>query len=599
MTEELIIDGQHVDLTGTSFTLDLVSGLFADLGKINLCHSYTVTIPATERNRRILDDPGNPAHQSAQTRRYLSARYYLNGIDILGPAQACVQNTTEDGFEIFILFRFADKLRDWVENGGSIQSLDLPTIQWVRNDIADYATATTDRDIFIPYYDSGVEYTPASKVGVATNPVISLRKVLVSATDGVLWEISDKALEALRDKVMLTMTRKPSLAMEIASGDTASHLLSYEGPGIVWNSHGWDACVDERFAVDVITVGSSGKLGVIINLTPEAGHTIGTDEPVVIDIEGTGIKNYYFSKDANGIERCFANVVLDAAAGERVNIRFNGGTATKAITYSPYDPSLPAFVLYNPHEHIVLEQQNAFPIAPNLPDIKRVDFVKAVCAMLGLVAFVNRRGLLEIATYNELIDKTKATDWTGRVSGRLLEVTPNKDGLGRTSLIKYKEYESEYDLDARNLRMTVEDSTLDAEVVLATLPFGASPRSEAILYKVTDTLNEETMEYDYTVEDQTLEPRVFGWYEQKDGTRRLNFDDYLSGGVLLEKYYSGYQDSIRRPTIVKARVRLSEVDVASIDLQRPVYLAQTGQYYSILKVRFNPGALGEVELIQI
>lgn len=599
MTEELIIDGQHVDLAGTSFTLDLVSGMFADLGKINLCHSYTVILPATERNRRILDDPGNPAHLSGKTRRYLSARYYLNGIDILGPAQACVQNTTEEGFEIFLLFRFADKLRDWVESGESIQDLSLPTIQWVRNDLADYATASTDREVFIPYYNSGVEYTPASKVGAANNPVISLRKVLVAAAEGVLWNISDKAAEALRDTVLLASTRKPSIAMELASGDTAPTVSAYEDIGINWDHHGWDARVVERYGGDEITVGSSGKLGLIINLTPQDGHTVGPDEPVVIDINGTDVKNYFFSKDANGVERCFANVVLDAAEGERVYIRFNGGTATKVITYSPYDSSLPALALYNPHEHIVLEQQNAFPIAPNLPDLSCVDFVKAACSLLGLVAFVNRRGLLEIATYNELLDKTKATDWTGRVSGRLREVTPTKDGLGRTTLIKYKEYESEYDLDARNLRMTVDDSTLEAEATLATLPFGASPRSEAILYKVTDTLNEETMEYDYTVEDLTVEPRVFGWYEQADGTRRLSFDDYLSGDVLLAKYYRGYQGAIRRPTIVKADVRLTEADVASMDLQRPVYLAQTGHYYSILKVRFNPGALGEVELIQI
>lgn len=599
MTEELIIDGQHVDLTSTGITLDLVSGMFADLGKISLCHSYTVTIPATEHNRRIFDDPGNPAHKSSKTRRYLSARYFLNGIDLLGPAQACVQNTTPEGYEVFLLFRFADKLRDWSEANPSIQSLKLPTIQWVRDDLADYATSSTDREVFIPYYDSGVEYTPASKVGVATNPVISLRKVLLAATDGVLWHIGDKAVEALRDTVLLASTRKPNLTMELTSGDTAGTVTAYDDIGINWDAHGWDACVVERYGNDEITVGSSGKLGLIINLTPPEGYTVGPDEPVVIDINGTGIKNYYFSKDANGVERCFANVVLDAAEGERVYIRFNGGTATKAITYSPYVASLPAFALYNPHEHIVLEQQNLFPIAPNLPDLKCVDFVKATCALLGLVAFVNRRGLLEIATYDELLDKSTAVDWSARISGQLSEVTPTKDGLGRTSLIKYKHYESEYDLDARNLRMTVDDDTLDAEKVLADLPFGASPRSEAILYKVTDVLNEETMEYDYTVEDLSVEPRVFGWYEQEDGTRRLSFDDYLSGDVLLSKYYSGYQAAILRPTVVKANIRLTEADIATLDLQRPVYLAQTGQYYSILKVRFTPGELGEVEMIQI
>lgn len=597
MTEELIIDGQHVDLTGTGITLDFVSGLFADLGKISLCHSYTVTLPTTERNRRIFDDPGNPAHLSSKTRRYLSARYFLNGIDLLGPAQACVQRTTKNGYEVFLLFRFADKLRAWSEANPSIQTLNLPTIQWADNSLS--GTAVPTSDVFFPPYVSGLEGYPPSISGAATNPVITLRKVLTAAADGVLWTISDRAFEILQNTVILASTRKPSLAMELASGDTAGTVTAYDDISFNWEAHGWDPCVVQYHGTDRISVGSSGKLGLIINLTPPEGHTVGPDEPVVVDIDGTGVKRYYFSKDANGVERCFANVVLDAAEGERVYISFSGGTATKAITYSPYDASLPAFALYNPHEHIVLEKQNRFPIAPNLPDLKCVDFVKAVCALLGLVAYVNRDGLLEIATYDELLDKGKATDWTAKISGDLSEVSLIKEGLGRTNLVKYKAYESGYDLDARNLRMIVEDDTLDAEEVLADLPFGASPRNEAIMYEVTETFNEETTKYDYTVKDLSIEPRVFWYARQADGTIDFGFDEYLSGDVLLSKFYSGYQAAILRPTIVKADIRLSEVDAATLDLQRPVYLAQTGQYYSILRVRFIPGELGQVELIQI
>ena len=87
MTRELIIEGQHVDLApDTDITLEFVNNIIGDIGKISLSRSYTVKIPKTIRNTRILDDPGRPGHESGVPRRFLNARYYRNGIDLIGPA---------------------------------------------------------------------------------------------------------------------------------------------------------------------------------------------------------------------------------------------------------------------------------------------------------------------------------------------------------------------------------------------------------------------------------------------------------------------------------------------------------------------------------
>ena len=128
MTRELIIDGQHVDLPAQAdITLEYVNDFTGDPGKISLSHSYTIKLPKTTRNARILDDPDTPGHASGSVRRYLDARYYRNGIDLIGAAQAYILKATADSYEVALVWNDLEALHALSQGGAALNDLpDLP-----------------------------------------------------------------------------------------------------------------------------------------------------------------------------------------------------------------------------------------------------------------------------------------------------------------------------------------------------------------------------------------------------------------------------------------------------------------------------------------
>ena len=55
MKEELYIKGERVDLSDDEITLNFKSNLLGDISKITASNSYTITLPRTNKNIRLLD----------------------------------------------------------------------------------------------------------------------------------------------------------------------------------------------------------------------------------------------------------------------------------------------------------------------------------------------------------------------------------------------------------------------------------------------------------------------------------------------------------------------------------------------------------------
>ena len=73
----------------------------------------------------------------------------------------------------------------------------------------------------------------------------------------------------------------------------------------------------------------------------------------------------------------------------------------------------------------------------------------------------------------------------------------------------------------------------------------------------------------------------------------------MKGDGLIEAYYSELQRIVETPVLVEAVVRLNDLDLAMLDLRRPVYLQQLGHYYAIKIVQANQNGLCKVELLQL
>lgn len=602
ITQELIINGCPVDLLpGTDLTLEYVSGLFQDFGKVNLSRSYTVKLPKTRLNTEALDSPGIPGYESALSRRYFEARYYRNGVDLLGEARAYIIRTTEEAYEIGLLWNTSDALVALAEGGKKLGDLeDLPLLSPWKG--ASLATASTTDDVFFASYFSGAPTSGEYGVDAAPHPCITMaglvRRILEQAD--VNYTISaDLEAELESTALLVAPSHKPNRQMDIASGSSANELTWYPvGKGQRWFfanfQQGWDAPWSDGFT---FRRGSSDKVRIILNLTIE-----GQDPDIYLSVEHLGSPIILRpTRPAPGVYLIDEVVdlgdidVSGETTGYAVNI--HGLEAGADYTFGMHLP-IPMFSASRVRDEISIANDNRFPVAENLPDLSQMDFLKACFALYGIAPTITRDGVLALQRYDQALSLDDAQDWTRKQDIKASISHDNTlDGLAQQSRIVWEE-DTDLPFDP-TIILTTEDTTIAKTAELAKLPFAASAGSSAQHYKVTGTFNDETQGWEYTAEDIDIKTRIFAWSINDQGHRQLDFPASLWGEGSRAAHYAGYQEAVRKPSVLETVVRLSELDLAELDLSRPVYLGALGHYYSIISVQTSATDACKVKLIKI
>ena len=603
MTRELIIEGQHVDLApDTDITLEYVSNILSDPGKISLSHSYTVKLPKTARNARILDDPGRPGYDSSLARRFLTAQYFRNGIDLIGQAQAYLVSISADSYEVVLVWSRVPGLKEWNDAKLKLPDLTgLPTLQWKG---AAYATAGTTDGCFFARYVSGAWNNAPN---IAPHPSVTLYELMtrIFQNAGVPYEIGDRLTDTLQSHALLVApSHKPSLTMELDAGAQASSLkwITTSGSGSYWWFQGWqtgwDAPGDGSLETTrTIQRGPSEELRFYLNL-----KIAGATPDLYFSLEHGG-DSYILSPSRTTDGGYLMDTVVDLNSDLRMDeesdyfsIKIMGLSDNGAYSFSTYDPLRPMFALIRPHETIQAEHQNLFPISDNLPNIGQMDFIKAVLGLFGALMWT-ANGTLVLERYDDILHKEQAVDWTHKVDMRegIQDFQYLLSDFAQKNLIKY---EPDVTLPVSpDITLEMEDPTADESKELLKLPFAASIRDQAIHYRCTDAWDDNGQYY-VEVEDIDIKPRIFGF--TYDGqTRGLRFPDSLSGKWATSAYLETYQSLIRTPVQISVNIRLHELDLAQLDTTRPVYLGQYGRYYAILKIQTSNTDLCKVELLQL
>lgn len=611
MTRELIIEGQHVDLApDTDITLEYVSNLVGDVGKINLSRSYTVKLPKTTQNARILDDPGRPGHESSRTRRFLSAQYYRNGINLIGQAQAYILRTTPDSYEVALVWNALEALQTLSQNAATLNDLpDLPMPAWIgpNGETPNYNQYGSIDGVVFAWYDAGLGPNTYPAVNAGTHPSMTLTALVdrILNTAGVPYSLSDAAFAALDGHVILAAPgHNPSRLQETESGSVAGTVAFQKAtlngqPGTVFVAdswtEGWDAV--RGGSLGQPQTGDNSKHRVLINLQAPAGvdlsgclmrvegFTTGQYETVVEDSEV--LVEAYFKEGASGWY-LYLDEELNLSGWPKYDVRLSIDRAVSAI-FTQYDARLPLLAFNRVHDSINIKEDNRFPLQGNLPDIKQWDFIKACMAQFGLAPVI-RGGALTLHTYDELLTARNAYDWTGKVD--MTDEDPGEvsyalDNWARENLITFQE-DAPISFDP-NASLVVEDTTLAESRNLYELPWAASMQSAAQHYKVKD---------DGTLEDVDMEPRIFATGVGTKGLT-LRFTDDMYGRGLMTAHYERLQEVVRKPVQIGVNIRLHEIDLATLDLTRPVYLGQYGKYYVILKIQTSATDLCKVELLQL
>ena len=603
MTHELIIEGQHVDLApNTDITLEYVSNIVGDISKINLSRSYTIKLPKTLRNARILDDPGRPGHDSTKARRYLSAEYYRNGIDLIGPAQAYLLKVSSDSYEVALIWSRIPALSELSAAKPKLPDLKgLPELKWKG---AALATSDTKDGCFYAYYESGAR--PAT-TNSAPHPCVTLYELItrIFGNAGIPYRIGARLSNTLKNHALLVApSHKPSTDMEFEAGAGAYklnyiYMMGAGDPYVWWFQDwgwGWDSPVVDLDGADIETSrtikrGPTKKLKFYLNLKI-------ADATPALNIELKGGRLSYFltpSRTDDGGYLIDATVDMEdeldlTDEGDYFSIIINGLERNGTYQFSRYDTSRPMFAIIRPRDTIQADQQNVFPVGVNLPDIGQMDFIKSVLGLFGAVIIPNKNALV-LEHFDDILQKSRAVDWTSKVdmSDGIKEYTGQLKDFAQKNRILY---EPDVSLPVSpDFALMMEDQTASIEKDWLKLPFAASRGNQAFHYRYDHEAGE--------IQDVDIKPRIFGYTYAADGTRGLVFPETLAGDRAVREYHHAFQSILRKPVTIDVNIRLHELDLAQLDLTRPVYLGQYGKYYAILKIQTSETDLCKVELLQL
>lgn len=605
MREELIINGQHCDLSAdTGITLEYVSNLLSDPGKISLSHSYTIKLPRTANNARILDLPEIPAHESTMTRRYLPVRYFRNGIDLIGDnARAYITNSTRDQYEIVIVWDDIPELRALSESKATINDLpDLPRMNW-----KGWTYGLENEGALFAKYTSSNAPKDTENVNELIHPCMRLTNLLdrIMNGAGVPYSVQEGPLDDI--VVLAAPDHKPDAEM---IRDAASRIKA-------GSSRAYFSQSDRNYAILEGDIILESPLDQVTSYWPPRAFVLknaksckiyvhfkldyaGTD---ITDLEGVYLR-FVAAKGAN----MYTNVVLAEVPLVKepagyvcvgyVDIDLpNGFDTFTPVLYTatfkriggylyPYGAAFDSlFEIMVPFENIVTSFENIFPLGGNLPDIEQWAFVRNSMLIGGLTPVVSRTGL-RLHKISDFFDVARAEDWTGKLNmASALIVKPTLSSWTQNNLLKFAENP---DISSNpGFSLTIQDETLKVSRDWAKLDFAASLNDVAVHYKSADN--------GATYEEVDIEPRFFKYDK---ATKSLNFTHDLYGDGLKDKY-ANLQATIKKPVVLEAAIRLTEIDLATLDLTRPIYLAQYGRYYHILKVQTSKEGECKVELLQI
>lgn len=624
MTRELIISGQHVDLEEkTDVTLKYANNILGDIGKLELSHSYTIKIPRSARNDMILGMPNSPGHTSNELRRFLDCHFYRNGIDLLGDAQAYVLRTTPEHHEITLVKNDLPELWSLSQSKATLNDLpELPVMEWIgpNGSTPDY-TPVTGADAFFALYNAGLGSRTYPEVNAATHPCVRLSFLLdqIMGHAGIPYSVSNRGAYWLHELVLLAApSHKPTDAMERGSGNTAEYVSIIEGTSnnkpfqyfdIVYWATGWDPLTTYGIPASAAGLATGALLGiekknakiqVLLNWRMPAAFAGAS-----IIIEGleynknmdrvtnrSTLLQVTVKSDSKGCY-VFADETLQTSGWEYCGIRLDyDGDEFFTENLSVYDDSLPLSVINYVHETLDIAKNNHFPLEGNLPDIGQWDFVKSCMALLGLVPVIQDH-ILHFADYSEMLSTENAYDWTRKVDmTEDPETSYALDSWAQSNRITFQESP---DLSTdQSAILQVEDTTLQAERDWYELPYAASEAGNAQHYKIDDNGK---------VQDVDIAPRIFQITTQvlEDGSHvaALIYPQSMRGAGLRDTIYKEAQEVVRKPVAMTCNVRLNELDLASLDLRRTVYLGQYGQYYAIKSIQTSATDLCKVELIQI
>ena len=598
--DELYINGDKVDVGDTDISLNYKSNLLTDISKIVSNNSYTIKLPKTAKNLALIEC----AHLPSSTTKFPYLKHVgnvlRNGIIIVKDANVVLLSVSE----------YIETALSWgnVTNFAEIVSSDkkLTDLEYGTEEGTDWVVWNNkgSNSAQFPLINYGFN---SGDSNVWYHPVITVKWILekIQEESGVTFNFPSDKKTFIDKMIVPLLTRNDSQKIN----DAFPSSLQMVGYVIVESTFSY---------LKLNYIGDSTQQ--YASVGGPYGDRLYTKYPITLKVKGTiemlvqynsgmDVNNQYLNlrvsqSDSSGnissvstIERKNYAAYIEAP-NVRLLFNFDDLVSIESDEFMHFtikaiatgaSSSVLSLTVYDRNEIFFGEK---FPLVPNLPDIKQIDFIKAVASMVGLFALPDGENGIKFIPFDNLsANKSKAVDWTNRVIMAYNSVTPRNlqytlDNIAQNNWFRYKEDDNVMGNYDGNIQ--VDDATIEYERDAITLPFSACSTKGGVAYIPLYSYNEEgELEYNKT------NPRIL----LLDGTKGI-FKG-LEWTTLIANNYQTYKGLINNAKVVTEYIRLNSIELRDLEMDIPVYLAQYGCYLAIIEIKTKENDICECKLLKL
>ena len=152
--ERLYIDDELVDLgSETKIILNIQSNLFRDVTQIASNSTYSVRLPKTPRNKRILKHVDMVQEKGEYAYKFHRVRYFRNGLELIRDGRVTILKVTEKDIEVSIFWGLFSNFSTIVNAGLTLNKLESKDriVFKRRNKVATYEEALKSKFFYAKY----------------------------------------------------------------------------------------------------------------------------------------------------------------------------------------------------------------------------------------------------------------------------------------------------------------------------------------------------------------------------------------------------------------------------------------------------------------
>lgn len=599
MNELLYIDGQLVDLQeGVDITLNYKSNMLTDLSKIVGNNSYTIKLPKTSRNLRIIGGADVPSSVTSFPRVYHSARYFRNGVEIVSDGRA-VLLSVGDSIEIALMWGVSSAVFKMAEDGRNIN--EFPYIDeyvlWEASNSKSAYDGTSE------ILNTDVRYGLVSGEDMAAiHPSVRSTYIfkLLSKQYGITFDIPSERQSFINSLVIPLLTRNGGYANSFRSAGgvsysvlTGDYVINQIGDEFSKNFERVTLADSDLVAFKALVDGRLTVRPTFKSMIRDKGVYHGTGHYSEWDIEYLS----YYLEEGNALNEDLyvytEPLQIDLVAGDMFGINlFRAIQTGVGDSFFQFEIGV-----------TTIQIGDKFPIVENLPSITGLDFVKVIASISGMFCVPSADGnVIKFLPFSMLADRSIAVDWSDKLipydeSNKPRDIRYSLDDFSRRNNMKWAEDDTVNNTSSNGV-ILVNDETLEYERDAVELPFAATDtQGGKATIRLYDYPNPVDIYDKGEPELQSVEPRIL--IEKNVGGYSTGTFDGLQWPSLLAKHYSTYQNAVKSPVVITESILLDELSLRDLDMSKPVYLRQYGKYYAIVEVKAPSDGVCECKLLQL